>query len=122
MKNHTYDYPHIRIFVYFMDVLQFFKCLSDDTRLKSVLLIDALGEACVCDLMVALELDQPKISRHLAELRKCGVVHDERRGRWVYYRLHDQLPDWAKRVISESAQHNQEYFSQALQRASESCE
>lgn len=66
----------------------FFKCLADDTRLKSLLLIAKADEACVCDLMEALDLDQPKTSRHLALLRKCGILIDERRGKWVFYKLH----------------------------------
>ena len=97
-----------------MSPLQFFKCLSDDTRLKSLLLIEKLEEACVCDLIAALELEQPKVSRHLAELRKCNIVHDQRRGKWVYYRLHSELPTWAKGVLAETAKSNESYFSVAL--------
>ncbi|WP_026375270.1 metalloregulator ArsR/SmtB family transcription factor [Aestuariibacter salexigens] len=97
-----------------MSPLQLFKCLSDDTRLKSVYIIQALEEVCVCDLMTALDLEQPKVSRHLAELRKCGVLQDERRGKWVYYRLHANLPDWATELISLSAAKNTPYFSEAL--------
>ena len=100
----------------YMSPLAFFKCLSDDTRLKSLLLIEAVGEACVCDLMEALTLDQPKISRHLAELRKCGIVQDERRGKWVYYRLHPDLPAWAREVLTSAAEHNPGYFQSALSR------
>ncbi|MDP5132856.1 MAG: metalloregulator ArsR/SmtB family transcription factor [Paraglaciecola sp.] len=103
-----------------MSPLQFFKCMSDDTRLKSVLIINQLVEACVCDLMAALELDQPKVSRHLAELRKCNILQDERRGKWVYYQLHKQLPDWAKEVISHTADNNNDYFSEALLKLSTS--
>ena len=99
-----------------MTPLAFFKCLSDDTRLKSLLLIAAVDEACVCDLMEALMLDQPKISRHLAELRKCGIVQDERRGKWVYYRLHPALPGWARSVLSDVAEHNPAYYKGALTR------
>ncbi len=99
-----------------MTPLAFFKCLSDDTRLKSLLLIVAVGEACVCDLMEALELDQPKISRHLAELRKCAIVQDERRGKWVYYRIHPDLPAWARDVLVSAAEHNSSYFKPALTR------
>ncbi|MEC7692041.1 MAG: ArsR family transcriptional regulator, partial [Pseudomonadota bacterium] len=43
-----------------MNALQLFKCLADDTRLKSVVLIHTFGEACVCELMETLKLDQPK--------------------------------------------------------------
>lgn len=92
----------------------FFKCLADDTRLKSVLLIAKAEETCVCDLMTALELDQPKTSRHLAQLRKCGVLIDERRGKWVFYKLHPDLPQWALNVIHETAESNIAYFGLAL--------
>lgn len=99
-----------------MNPVAFFKCLSDETRLKSLLLIVAVEKACVCDLMEALELDQPKISRHLAELRKCGIVLDERRGKWVYYSIHPKLPDWARDVLVGAARHNADYFKSALKR------
>jgi ArsR family transcriptional regulator len=97
-----------------MDPCKFFKCLADDTRLKSLLLINEVNEACVCNLIDALGLDQPKISRHLAELRKCGILLDERRGKWVYYKLHPALPAWAKNVISQTAKNNLDYIEQAL--------
>ena len=99
-----------------MDPCKFFKCLADNTRLKSLLLIANVSEACVCDLMEALKLDQPKTSRHLAELRKCQILLDERRGKWVYYKLHPDLPQWAFEVIQQTAQHNPEYYKQALNR------
>jgi ArsR family transcriptional regulator len=97
-----------------MDPCTFFKCLADDTRLKSLLLIVKSGEACVCDLMEALQLDQPKTSRHLAQLRKCGILVDERRGKWVFYKLHPSLPAWALDVILSTAEHNTAYFEHAL--------
>lgn len=92
----------------------FFKCLADDTRLKSLLLIAKTGEACVCDLMEALQLDQPKTSRHLAQLRKCEILIDERRGKWVFYKLHPSLPVWAHNVIKSAAENNYAYFQEAL--------
>lgn len=97
-----------------MNPCTFFKCLADDTRLKSLLLIAKTGEACVCDLMEALELDQPKTSRHLAQLRKCEILLDERRGKWVFYKLHPALPDWARSVIIDAAANNNSYFNDAL--------
>lgn len=102
--------------------LSFFKCLADDTRLKSLLLLVTAREACVCDLMAALELDQPKISRHLAELRKCGIVIDERRGRWVYYRIHPDMPDWVLQVLLETGKANAAYVEAALKRLQASIE
>ncbi len=66
--------------------------------------------------MEALQLDQPKTSRHLAQLRKCGIVVDERRGKWVFYKLHPELPVWAHEVILSAAKHNDSYFGDALKK------
>ena len=82
---------------------QFFQILSDDTRLRSLLLMQQEGELCVCELVHALCVIQPKVSRHLAALRDAGVVIDRRQGQWIYYRLHPNLPDWARQVIDVTA-------------------
>jgi ArsR family transcriptional regulator len=66
--------------------------------------------------MSALELDQPKISRHLAQLRKCGILLDDRRGKWVFYKLHPELPTWAHDVIVNATENNHEYFKTALEK------
>ncbi|XKF16388.1 metalloregulator ArsR/SmtB family transcription factor [Halomonas sp. BLK-85] len=79
--------------------LQLFKCLSDDTRLSLVLLIAQEGELCVCEMTYALDLSQPKVSRHLAQLRQCGLLRDQRDGQWVYYRLASGLPVWGHAMI-----------------------
>ncbi len=93
-----------------MNPVTLYKCLADETRLKSVLLIDIYNELCVCDLTDALALSQPKISRHLAELRKCEILTDERRGKWVYYRINPNIPDWAKQVITCTVEQNSDYL------------
>ena len=85
-----------------LNPVQLFKCLSDDTRLNATLLIHQQGELCVCELVAALEDSQPKISRHLAQLRSCGLLTDERRGQWVYYRVNARLPAWALAVLNEA--------------------
>lgn len=94
--------------------LSLFKCLAEETRLKTLLLLNMGEELCVCDLTTALALSQPKISRHLADLRKCGLVEDERKGKWVYYRLHSELPEWVRHVIHTAATNNPDYISTAL--------
>lgn len=81
-----------------------FRLLSDATRLRCVLLLHAHRSLCVCELTHALDMSQPKISRHLAMLREGGLVADERRGQWVHYRIREDLPDWARRVLDEAAQ------------------
>ncbi|MGB2130586.1 MAG: metalloregulator ArsR/SmtB family transcription factor [Marinobacterium sp.] len=84
-----------------MTALELFKALSDETRLRSVLLIQQEGELCVCELMEALEETQPKVSRHLAQLRKLGVLADRRQGQWVFYRLHADLPGWVGEMLQQ---------------------
>ncbi len=84
-----------------LEPLTFFKCLADETRLQSILLIGFSGELCVCEIQTCLELSQPKISRHLAELRNCNLLLDQRKGKWVYYKLHPDLPSWAHSVLMQ---------------------
>lgn len=79
---------------------ELFTLLSDETRLRCLLLLHKKKELCVCEFSQALESIQPKISRHLAYLRKSGLVLDERRGQWVYYTLNPSLPDWVKRIVA----------------------
>ncbi|HBF07533.1 MAG TPA: transcriptional regulator [Gammaproteobacteria bacterium] len=81
----------------------FFKCLSDPTRLKSLLLINKHKELCVCDLITATGENQSKISRHLSQLRTNGLLKDRRHNQWVYYSLHPTLPQWALDVINITA-------------------
>ncbi|MCF7354753.1 metalloregulator ArsR/SmtB family transcription factor [Vibrio sp. CK2-1] len=95
--------------------LYFYKALSEETRLKSLLLMQSKGELCVCDLMSALNLSQPKVSRHLAELRKHNLVIDDRRGKWVHYRVNPELPTWALQVLELTLNNNQPMIEQELQ-------
>ena len=102
-----------------MNPCTFFKCLADDVRLKLLLLIARVEEACVCDLMTALNIDQPKTSRNLAKLRQCGILLDERRGKWMFYRLNPELPDWVYDVIQQTAQKNPIYLDESLSKLTE---
>ncbi len=85
-----------------MSPAQFFKCLSDETRLRCVALLQKQGKLCVCELTAALDLSQPKISRHLALLRQCGLLLDSREGQWVYYQINPKLPDWAFPILANA--------------------
>jgi ArsR family transcriptional regulator len=97
-----------------MNPVAFYKCLSEDTRLKCLLLITLKGELCVCDLISALQLSQPKVSRHLAELRKCGILSDQRRGKWVFYQLDQALPKWSVEVLKLTAKDNYQFLNESL--------
>lgn len=83
--------------------LEFFKALSDDTRLNLLMLMYQLNELCVCELSSVLELSQPKISRHLAILRETGLISARRKGKWVYYQLSKELLPWHLCVIKEAS-------------------
>jgi ArsR family transcriptional regulator, arsenate/arsenite/antimonite-responsive transcriptional repressor len=74
-----------------------FRALADHTRLR---LVNLMGddEVCVCFFVEALKLSQPKISRHLAYLRRAGIVAARREGKWMHYRLSDP-PDAHARAI-----------------------
>lgn len=84
--------------------LQVFKCLADETRLNIMLLLQRYGANTVSDIATALEDSQPKISRHLAQLRACGLLLDERQGQQVFYQIHPRLPQWTLTILKESAQ------------------
>jgi ArsR family transcriptional regulator, arsenate/arsenite/antimonite-responsive transcriptional repressor len=62
-----------------------FKTLADPTRLRLLNLL-ACGETCVCELTDTLRLVQPKVSRHLAHLKRAGLVEARRNGKWMHYR------------------------------------
>jgi ArsR family transcriptional regulator len=65
---------------------QLFRALADSTRLRLINLM-AEGEICVCYFVEVLGAPQPKVSRHLAYLRRAGVVAARREGKWMHYRL-----------------------------------
>ena len=77
---------------------RFFKVLSDPTRLGIVLLL-AKGELCVCQIESALKERQAKISRHLAYLRKHGIVKTRRQWKWKYYSLFKPRDNFERNIL-----------------------
>jgi ArsR family transcriptional regulator, arsenate/arsenite/antimonite-responsive transcriptional repressor len=77
----------------------FFEVLSDPIRRRILSLLLVHDERCVCDLNAALDVPQPKVSRHLGVLREAGLVLARREGVWMHYRLHPEIPAWAMRVL-----------------------
>jgi len=82
-----------------LDVL--FRAMADATRLRLLNLI-ADREICVCYLVEILKMSQPKISRHLAYLRRAGIVAARREGKWMHYRLTVTRDDSAERILRET--------------------
>jgi len=69
-------------------VLNIFKALSDETRLRILKLLEH-GELCVCDIVAALDMIQPNVSFHLGVLKEAGFIKDRRQGKWIHYRIDD---------------------------------
>jgi ArsR family transcriptional regulator, arsenate/arsenite/antimonite-responsive transcriptional repressor len=79
----------------------FFRALADRTRLR---LLNLMGreEVCVCFFVEILKTNQPKISRHLAYLRKAGIVGARREGPWMHYRIVEPADPDAARLLSDT--------------------
>lgn len=79
------------------------QALADGTRLRALVLLSRERSLCVCELTAALDVSQPKMSRHLAALRALDIVEDARIANRVFYRIHPDLPDWACDVVDRLA-------------------
>ena len=84
--------------IYSIELL--FKALADRTRLRLINLIGE-DEVCVCFFVEVLKTNQPKISRHLAYLRKAGVVSARREGKWIHYRIVEPPDEHAANIFRE---------------------
>jgi ArsR family transcriptional regulator len=93
-----------------------FRALADRTRLRLLNLI-ADKEICVCYFVEILGMSQPKISRHLAYLRRAGVVAARRQGRWMHYRLLAPQDTVASTVLTETLAHLQQLPDMQADRA-----
>ena len=82
------------------DLEKFFLALADRNRLR---LLHLMGdeEVCVCFFVEILQMPQPKVSRHLAYLRRAGIVDARREGKWIHYRMVLPQDEHAVRVLTE---------------------
>ena len=85
------------------DMALFFRSLADRTRLRLLNLMGA-DEICVCFFVEVIGPNQPKISRHLAYLRRAGLVAARREGKWMHYRVVEPKDERAARVFAEVRQ------------------
>ncbi|NQV70405.1 MAG: metalloregulator ArsR/SmtB family transcription factor [Pseudohongiella sp.] len=77
-----------------------FSALSNEVRLRCVYLLATNEEICVCELVEALQINQPSASKALASLKGTGLVRDRRDANWIYYQLRSDLPSWLNEVIN----------------------
>jgi ArsR family transcriptional regulator len=82
------------------ELVSIFKALSDETRLRIIKLLEQ-GELCVCDIVAALDLVQPKVSFHLSALKEAGLIKDRKQGKWIHYSLNEK--DLFRRMLILSA-------------------
>jgi ArsR family transcriptional regulator len=85
------------------DMETLFKALADATRLRILGLL-LTGEVCVCHIHESLKIPQPKASRHLAYLRRVGLVETRRDGLWVHYRM-ATLTDPVLVAVTDAVRH-----------------
>lgn len=78
------------------NIINIFKALSDETRIRILKLLEA-GELCVCDIVAALDIVQPKISFHLKILKNAELLRDRKEGKWMHYSLNES--DMFKRFL-----------------------
>jgi ArsR family transcriptional regulator, arsenate/arsenite/antimonite-responsive transcriptional repressor len=83
-----------------IDIEVLLRALADRTRLR---LLNLMGdrEVCVCFFVEILKTSQPKISRHLAYLRRAGIVSSRRDGKWMHYRITEPADATARRVFDD---------------------
>ena len=82
------------------DKEMFFKALADRTRLRLLNLMRD-DEVCVCFFVEILKTNQPKISRHLAYLRRAGIVGARREGQWIHYGIAEPADPDAARLLKD---------------------
>lgn len=80
------------------DVLASIKAVSEGIRIRILLLLMD-EEACVCELMSVFGSPQSKLSHHLITLRDAGLLQDEKRGKWNYYRVNTKSLNHVNREL-----------------------
>jgi ArsR family transcriptional regulator len=81
-----------------------FKALSDESRLRIYNILLASGELCVCDIEQTLRFTQTKVSRHLAYLKRAGLVKDRKQGLWMLYSAAEPKEESQKQLLQAIAE------------------
>ncbi|MBD9513672.1 metalloregulator ArsR/SmtB family transcription factor [Pseudomonas sp. PDM22] len=93
-----------------------FQCLAVEGRARALLLIAHEGELSVLELMHAMTMMQPQVSRHLAHMVRSDLLIFQRRGTWVHYRLSPSAPTWVQEIIQKTLQSNKVWLHPSLVR------
>ncbi len=107
-----------------------FASLSNKTRLRCLYLAAIHDEVCVCEVVDALGIPQPTISKAFKTLKDAGLVTDRRDANWTYYRLNDAAPAWVTEIIDSTIEglataapylDDENRFATSAMRESETC-
>lgn len=82
-----------------IDSTQFFAALANDTRQRCLYLVATNEDACVCEIVAALDIPQPSASKALRALKNAGLLCDRKEANWNYFRLNLAMPSWAAAVV-----------------------
>lgn len=104
------------------DLPGLFAALSDRTRLRLLNLMNG-REVCVCYFVEILGQSQPKISRHLAYLRRAGIAHARREGKWMHYSIQRPSDKGAAAILEATLQslENDREMQTDVARLSQAC-
>ena len=97
--------------------VEIFQILSDQTRMRALVLMAEAGALCVCELAHALDIAQPKVSRHMAGLRKSCIVTSRRDAQWVFYSINGDMPEWQKTIVEAAIEGNRNCVQATRDRA-----
>lgn len=84
----------------YAETARLFKAFGDEQRLHILHLLQS-GEKCGCDLLETLEISQPTLSHHMKILCENGIVQSRREGKWIYYSIHPEGCQAAKKRLRE---------------------
>lgn len=74
-----------------MELLEIIKAMADLNRLRILYILNKYGKCCNCDIEEILQMEQSNTSRHLAKLKQILLVKIEKKGKWIYYQLNEEL-------------------------------
>ena len=83
-----------------IDHPQVFAALANEVRLRCLHLVATNDEICVCEVVEALDINQPAASKALNALKQVGLLTDRRDANWNYYALNDSMPDWLGEIVA----------------------
>lgn len=87
-----------------IDAVQVFSSLANETRLRCLYLVAVNKEACVCEVVAALNIPQPSASKALNTLKNAGLLNVRKEANWNYFSLNNAVPEWVCALLTSTVQ------------------